>query len=227
MALSNPIEHMRRTDISRPDYQGVVVDNKDPLKLQRVRVRVAQLHRNVPDDKLPWTMSMDSGRQTNAGAGVGGVNVPPIGAKVNYSLTENDPHNPRISGSPTTKDVTKDNELLNEDYPGTYGDIDQAGNKRATNTEKNTITETHVSGTTTHIDGGGNFSVFSVSNIVLAAKGSVTIVADGKISVHAKGNCDVKGANIFLNGSSAAATTAPPGARSRPSIPSPAGQTTA
>lgn len=226
MALSNPVQHMGRTNISRPDYQGTVINNKDPLKLQRVQVRIPQLHRNIPDDKLPWTMPMDSGRQTNAGSGVGGVNVPPIGAKVNYALTENDPHNPRITGSPTTKDVTKDNELLNEDYPGTYGDIDHAGNKRATNTEKNTITETHVSGSTTHTDGSGNMSQFSVGNIDIAAKGNITIVADGKISIHASGNCDMKGANIHLNGSSAAATTAPAGARSRPSIPSPAGKIT-
>lgn len=227
MALSNPIQHLGRTNISRPDYQGQVVDNKDPLKLQRVRVRIPQLHRNVPDDKLPWTMPMDSGRQGNAGSGVGGVNVPPIGAKVNYSLTENDPHNPRITGSPTTKDVTKDNELLKEDYPGTYGDIDHAGNKRATNTEKNTITETHVSGSTTHTDGSGSMSMFSVKDINIAAKGNITIVADGKINVHASGNLDLKGATIQLNGSGAAATAAPAGARTRPTIASPAGKTTA
>lgn len=226
MALSNPIQHLNRTNIARIDYPGKVIDNKDPLKLQRVKIRVPQLHRNIPDDKLPWVMPMDSGRQTNAGVGVGGVNVPPIGAKLNFSLVDNDPHNPRAVGSPTTADVTKDNELLNEDYPGTYGDIDHAGNKRATNTEKNTISEVHVKGSTRHIDGDGSISEFSVKDLNLSAKGDINIVADGKINLHAKGATDIKGSTISLNGSSAGLSSAPPGARTRPNIPSPAGKET-
>lgn len=225
MAMANPIQ-MTRTNLLKGDYHGVVVDNKDPKKQQRVRIRVPQLHRNIPDNKLPWSMPDASGRQANAGVGVGGVDVPPIGSKVMFSLTENDPHNPKYKGSPTTDDVNKNNELLNEDYPGTYGQVDHAGNKATVNTEKNEITTTHVSGTTTHTDGAGNVSIVSVGNITLSAKGNITIVADGVIKVHAKGNLSSKGAVINLNSGDGAASATETGARTRPNIPSPAGKTT-
>lgn len=189
-------------------------------------MRVAQLHRGVDDADLPWVRPTNSGQQANAGVGVGSVRVPPVGAKMNFSLPDNDPHNPRISGSPTTDDVNKDNELLNENYPGTYGAIDQAGNKTAVNTEQNTFTYTHKSGSTINIDGNGNISIYSAKNLTLSANESVTIASKTGMKVHATGALDLKGSRIDLNGAGAVTTVASPNARTRPTIPSPAGKTT-
>lgn len=224
MALSDPIRDFKRSDLTRPDYTGVVVDNNDPEKRQRVRIRVPQLHRNTPDEWLPWSAPKNNGNIANAGAGVGSVFVPPKGAKLDYSLTDNDPHNPQYGGSVTTDDVNKDNPILQEDYPHTYGAQDQAGNLEKTNTDKNTKTFIHKSGATTHIDGNGAMSHFSPNDISLVANGKITIVAGGGIVIQAGGNLDMKGARIDFNGNSAPQTIAPTAPRTRPSIPSPAGQ---
>src|SRR5690606_2925684 len=104
-------------------------DTKHPdgKKRGRVRIRIPALHRNVPDEELPWSMP-NNGGQANSGGGAGTVDIPPIGAKVFVNYDEQDPHNPRYGGSPTTDDVYGDNELLEEDYPYTKGSIDDAGN---------------------------------------------------------------------------------------------------
>ena len=225
MALMDPIHDLKPSNLTRPDYTGVVVINNDPEKRQRYKVRVAQLHRGIPDEDLPWVMPQNNSSQANAGVGVGGVNVPPKGAKMNYSMTDNDPHNPMVNGSVTTDDVNKDNELLNEDYPGTYGMVDHAGNKEATNTEKNTQTRTHKSGATHHTDGNGSQSQYSPGDITIACKGKLTLAADGGIFIHAKGPLDLKGSTISLNGGGSAATVPPVGVRPRPNIPDPSNNT--
>lgn len=222
MALMDPIRDLGRTNIANAEYAGSVVSNQDPKKQQRVRIRVPQLHRGIPDDKLPWVRPSNNGGQANAGVGVGTVNVPPVGAKMNFSLPDNDPHNPRMAGSPTTDDVNKDNELLNEDYPGTYGVIDHAGNKKAVNTEKNTITDTHKSGSTTHTDGDGNVSIYAAGTLTLSAAKGVVIAGTTGIKIHTSGPLDLKGSRIDLNGSGAVTSVTPPTARPRPNIPSPA-----
>lgn len=223
MALSNPFGDYARSKLERPDYVGVVVDNNDPEKRQRVRIRVAQLHRNVPDDQLPWAMPSNNGAQANAGSGVGTVNVPPVGSKMSYQLTDNDPHNPRMGGSVTTDDANSENELLQEDYPHTVGSVDQAGNLTKVNTKKGTITTTHVSGASIHIDAGGNISLFSPGKLTLAANGGVDIVGGGTVNVHG-GTVDLKGGRIDLNGSGSALSPSASGARTAPVIKSPSGQ---
>lgn len=226
MALSDPVRDFGRSNLQPAEYSGKVVNNQDPLKQQRVKIRVPQLHRTIPDEYLPWVRPMNNGSQANAGAGVGTVNVPPVGAKMNFTLPDNDPHNPRMSGSPTTNDVNKDNPLLGEgmDYPGTYGGQDHAGNLKATNTEKNTITRTHKSGTTDHIDGNGNRSIFSAGTLTLSAQ-QIIIASAGGIKMHASGALDLKGSRIDLNGPGGPVSVSAPSARTRPSIPSPAGKT--
>lgn len=226
MALSDPIRDFGRTDISKAEYKGTVVSNQDPQKQQRVRMRVPQLHRNVSDEDLPWVRMTNNGPQANAGAGVGTVNVPPVGAKMNFSLPDNDPHNPRISGSPTTDDANKGNPLLEDgmDYPGTYGAQDHAGNLKAVNTEKNSIQKSHKSGTTDHIDGDGNRSIYSAGTLTLSAAKGIVIAAGTTVKVHATGALDLKGSRIDLNGAGAPTSVSAPGVRTRPSIPSPAGK---
>jgi Type VI secretion system/phage-baseplate injector OB domain len=215
---------MHRPSLKVQNYTGVVVDDNDPKKRQRVRIRIPQLHRNVPDDKLPWSMPQAEG-QMNAGGGVGTVKVPPKGSHLFLKYDDDEPHHVYYGGSPTTDNVHKDNEILKEDYPDTMGHVDQAGNKATVNTRKNTITTTHVSGSQTHIDGAGNVTVFGAGKVTVAASGDLVLAAGGNISIHAGGNVDVKGGQIQLNGAGAGTSIGPAGARTRPTIESPSGKT--
>lgn len=214
-SLLNPFDTLKPR-FAHQDLVGWVVDNVDPDKRQRVRVRVPQLHRNVPDDKLPWAIMDSSQSRANAGAGAGSVNVPVKGSKIYVRFEENDPHNPRYSGSPATDDVNKDNELLKEDYPHSRGTIDDAGNRTNVNTEKETIDVTHKSGTTIHIDANGTVSITTAGDFQMGVNGKCTIVSTGAMTLQAP--------TIDLNPGGISATAAT--ARARPEIADPAGKTT-
>lgn len=225
MGLVNPGRELNiRPDLKVQQYTALVVDNNDPEKRERVRIRIPQIHRNVPDDKLPWSMPMREG-QAQAGSGVGAVRVPPAGSQLFVKYDADDPHNMYYGGSPTVDTVHEENELLDEDYPDTYGDVDQAGNKWSINTRQNTITFQHVSGTVVHIDGSGNVNIVSKKDINLGAKGDINIIAEGTIRSHAKGLNSIKGNPVLINGSNSGSTVGDPGQRTRPTIASPAGQT--
>lgn len=226
--LMNPLDS-RRNSTKRTDLIATVIENddtkhKDGKKRGRVRIRIPALHRNVPDDKLPWAMPAAGGSNFNAGSGAGSVNIPPIGAKVFVTYDEQDPHNPRYSSSPTTDDVFSENELLEEDYPNVYGGVDDAGNLTKVNKVKNTITNTHISGTTQHIDGSGNHSIFGKKNLDQVATENLVQSAGGKAALHAKGITSIKGSMVMINCSDAFMEGSAPGSRTKPVIKNPGGK---
>ena len=199
-----------RNQFAQHDLVGYVIDNNDPEKRQRVKIRVAQLHRNVTDEDLPWAIPDGSQSRGNAGAGAGSVNVPVLYAKVYIRFDDNDPHNPRYSGSPTTDDVNGENELLDSDaesYPHSRGNIDDAGNRYNVNAEKETIDHTHKSGTTEHTAANETKTIASAADLYLTAQGEIHIAA--------KGNIYINGALVHINNG---ADVAPTVARERPAI---------
>jgi hypothetical protein len=216
--MGNPLTDFTRPQVKSNNMVGFVVNNvdeDDKKQRQRVQIRIPMLHRNISDEDLPWSIpDVTFNSYSNAGAGVGGVNIPPIGSKLYVRFDENDPHNPRYSGSPSTDDVSKDNELLKEDYPHTRGTVDAAGNRSSVNVEKNTKTDIHKSGTTIHIDANGTISIASAADFNLGAQGNINIVA--------KGDCNIDGANVNINGGAQATSTTE---RPRPQIPSQEGKT--
>lgn len=212
-----PIGQNVRPKLTKNDLVGYVIDNVDPDKRQRVKIRCAQLHRNVEDADLPWAIPDTSQGKANAGAGAGSVNVPARFAKVYFRLDDNDPHNPRYSGSPTTDDVNKDNELLKdeESYPHSRGSVDDAGNRMNVNSEKETVDFTHKSGTTEHTAADGTKSIASASDMYLTAQGDIHITAKGKIFIN--------GTEVHINNGASPGGITP---RDRPKIEDKSNQTT-
>lgn len=224
MAIPDPSQELRRPNLTSTNFIGKVIDVNDPEKRQRVKLRIPQLHRGVPDNLLPWTRPSSSQGGANAGAGAGSVRVPPKGATLYGNLEGNDPHNIHYGGSPTIDSAHKDNEILNEDYPHTFGEVDHAGNKTVTNTQKNTKTYVHKSGTTIHISADGSVSISTPKDVNVSAKAGINVAADGNINIHAKGALNLKGAPILFNGAGAPNDASSITARTRPNIPDPAGK---
>lgn len=223
MGLLDPSRDLQRPTLQGAEFEGYVVDNEDPEKRQRVRVRIPVLHRDIPDDKIPWANSRGVG-QANAGGGVGAVDVADKNAKVTVKFLTNDPHDPQYGPSPTSDDVNKDNELLNEDYPSTTGHVDKFGNRWSTNKATGDVNFTHKSGATVSIDGSGNVSISSPTDLNFSAKGRISLACSGKLELSTGAGFNIVGAPLDLN------TTGPntpniPGERSTPQIPDRSGQT--
>lgn len=224
MAMSNPAKDLKGTRLNAGKWRGYVVDRNDPEKRQRVKIRIPQLHRGIPDSQLPWSMPTNGG-QANAGGGVGTVAIPAKGALVEGFFEEDDPHNFRFTGSPPVDSVNKDNELLGEDYPYTEGSIDESGNRTSVNRLRNEILIHHTSGASIFIDGAGNISLNAKGKLTLNGAQGVDVTGGGTINMHSGEKVDSKGGPIFMNSSGPKLSSSSPSSRSTPSIPSASGKT--
>ena len=225
MAMSD-FSQVKKPTLQGSEYEGHVISNKDPDKRQRVQIRIPILHRGIPDDKLPWSNTKAGGGTSNAGSGVGSVQVPDNFAKVRINFVDDDPHNPQYSTSPTSDDVNKDNELLQEDYPSTQGNADSFGNRWSVNRATGDVNFTHKTGTSIHVDGAGNVSIGSPTSVVIGAASDISVIAGGVLKLHGAGGVDIAGPRIDLNTNAADSPTVG-GARPQPQITSQAGKTNA
>lgn len=224
MGLLDPSRDIKRPSLANTEIEGYVVDVDDPEKRQRVRVRIPVLHRDIPDDKLPWSNQRGM-NQANAGAGVGAAAVPDKNAKVMVRFMNDDPHDPQYGPSPTSDEVNKDNELLNEDYPNTIGNVDSYGNRWSTNKATGDVTFVHKSGASHTYDGAGNISMSSPGDIHINAKGSLILAAEGSTTLSSKSVTNIAGSSSVEINSGAASNVTVPGARQTPQIPDRSGQT--
>lgn len=158
---------------------GVVVSNSDPLHLGRVKVRIAELHpQNLEDQYLPWVESWQFRSSVN---GQGSINVPDVGSKCRVMFPSDDMYSGvYISGVPNVSQ-----ELL-EDYPNTYGFIDRSGSLICANTNKDTYTLYHVSGTKLTIDGKGNCILQATGT------GSGESLSDSQLNIQVVGNAKIQ-----------------------------------
>lgn len=134
---------------------GLVVDNKDPEKAGRVRVRVAGLHDNIPDDHLPWAINGNaSGRGPSSNAAQ--VRIPHKGSRVKVNFQQGDPTNPEYMGGVMTKASIP--EVFKTNYPHRNGEMFPNGTHWYLDEQANTFFFTH-GGLTATIDGGGNLKI--------------------------------------------------------------------
>lgn len=199
MGLMSP-RAMRKTPTLKTNYPtGIVVDNNDPLKQGRIRMRVAGLHpSSIPNNLLPWMLPHQSG-QANAGRGIGNVHVPPIGAKLHAMFDGDDPHNATYKHSPPTEDVHKGNPLREMDYPHTYGWKDHGNNLFFVNTKTGEMGIKMKDGSSIIFKDGSLTTTMS-KNITTSAKGKHTAKAKGGMIMHSEGALTTKGKTIDNNG---------------------------
>jgi len=136
-------------------YEGKIVDNNDPAKLGRCKIRVYGIFNDsVADEDLPWAIPEFG----FVGGKAGSFIVPPIDTFVNVHFDRGDIYSPHYS----TKALDNNNlpEERNTDYPDTMilfktdeGDILQM------NRRSKLLTFIHNSGTQLTIDRLGNVDV--------------------------------------------------------------------
>lgn len=105
---------------------GTVVDNQDPLKLQRIRVKIPFLLEGEVDS-LPWLAPMHRPGVGTDSSGQCIVEVPPLGARVVVEFQKGDLNYGLVVGQIASADVPVSSELL-KNYPNRRGYQDAAGN---------------------------------------------------------------------------------------------------
>lgn len=139
-------EHIKEDqDLFSFSFQGKVVDNNDPDKLGRIKVEVPNVYQG--DKSLfPWVHRKESGNN-------GEFSVPPLNTIVEISFPDRDLYNPTYCGRYLK--AGKIDSVFEEDYPNTYGYVDDAGNKFTANKTSKLVKYEHSSGHTHSLSDSG------------------------------------------------------------------------
>lgn len=166
---------MEKQNIKSVSYKGKVVDNNDPLKLGRVRVRVFEMYGNpaieqyITDEDLPWINQ----RPASFLGDTSFFAVPEIGTELTIDYPTSDPHFGYYKGG--INSLVNRNTFFDVDYPNSYGFIDSRNNYVRINKTQDTIQIGHSSGTTIVINADGSITINS--NIINITAPSVNITA--------------------------------------------------
>lgn len=171
-------------------HPGKVVDNNDPKKMGRCRVRVFGIYGDsIPDEDLPWAFPEGS----FAGSKVGSLVVPPVDAIVNVRFEGGDMYMPfystKVQTAKNLKDM-KSNPLGG--YPNTivFFETDE-GDWLKMDRKSGSVEFQHRSGATIEISKSGHITISNANTenggLDLLAKGDVGIQAGGDIMLNAGG----------------------------------------
>jgi phage baseplate assembly protein gpV len=200
------------TDVLNPNYEevyliGTVVQNVDPLNLDRVKVNVPRLYTGAEKD-LPWVAPFKPNAVTGQGEGFGTYGSPAIGSSVIILLQAGDPHYPVYVAGLGKK--------ANGFFPSgtSWGFQDKFGNKVRFNEAKEIRVESaagvHIvispagavsltSPSTVSVAAAGNLSLSSDADIAINAGGALAMSSGGASTLSAGGSATITGTTIHLN----------------------------
>ena len=220
MSFLRPQQDFNNPKLGEEFYRGIVVDNADPDKLHRVKIRIEELHGNqndIPDSHLPWAIHfrpsfLGGGSNLSSGA------IPRIGSDVLVKHIRGEIYQPAYmfelahAGNRINK--------VEEDYPESYAMVDSDGNYWHVNMQQDilnilfngskvmeiTLNRTTTIGNDDTLNVGNN-KTESVINTHTQNAATFNINTSGDTNITANGNVNVQGSNINLNGSSAGVLT--------------------
>lgn len=227
--LRRDMDSSRKRTLAGSEMTGIVVDDKDPEKNERIKVRVKGIHDDISDEDLPWARSNRSGASSNGGD-TGSIGpIPKKGTAVSLRYPDDSMYN-GIYSSTATGDKQQSAELYQgkdttgNDYPHVSSNIDTSGNRVTYNNKKDTIDIEHVSGTHYSIDGKGHmsikiadkkvgedaqernskgFSITVVGPVNIRCSGDAQIGADGDVNIISRKNVNIGAEgkiNLFSKG---------------------------
>lgn len=185
--------------MSTAGYEGLflatVVDNNDPKKLQRVRIRIPEVLDAEKDEDLPWLLPRLVSAFGSTDSAVT-VAVPKVGSKLLVSFQNGDVHFPVFEGYPHLESTVTP-EALATNYPNRRGYVDPSGNIfYVDGTEgSEVIYLKHKSGTELTILADGTVQVKAVKDINMEAP-NINLKATTKITLDAP-NAEVTGDTLL------------------------------
>jgi uncharacterized protein involved in type VI secretion and phage assembly len=175
-------------------FLATVVENNDPNKRQRIKVRISNLLEGEPDS-LPWLAPLqDPGFGT--GTAYGKVSVPRLGSVVVVIFQNSDPHYGLYLGTLHHSNFSLPSELQTN-YPDRYGFKDIAGNFFFVDQTEGSVDVRfqHKSGTSILIDDQGNVTVNAVKNssVSIAENSTVSVGQNSNVSIEGNSDLSVQG----------------------------------
>jgi hypothetical protein len=171
--LINISDHLRKNNLLGQDHKGIVVDNKDPRRLSRVKVSIPGLIESTDPAALPWAI-IKSPTSMGGRGDLSSRHIPEINSEVIVRFPYNDPYMPVVEGYWQSSTTTQG--YLDEDYPNTYGFRDVQNTHLRINKVKKILEFVHAS--------GAEFKIQKDSLIeVKSSKGIRFISEDGRTEI--------------------------------------------
>lgn len=177
-------------------WVGKVIDNKDPDKIGRCKIRVQGYYEGIEDSDIPWALPSPSFIGSLRGSFV----VPQVGTLVNGHFDQGDENIPVYDGLAIHEANTKNISDKNDDYPNTMVLFEtDDGDGFSVNRKSGTISLKHRSGSVITLDKSGNLTI-ELDNLGTGGKLNVKTKGDAKIDVG--GNAEVKASgDVKVDGS--------------------------
>lgn len=186
-------------DPLKKSHIGVVVDNNDPEKLDRVKVHL-DMWDHLTTEQLDWVRPKKEcflGGSPNSAKHY----IPELGDEVRVTFPNGDERDPQYEGV----EVNEGNKctLFDEDYPHTYGEKDSVGNFTMTNRRTKIMVHKFASGTTVQADPDGSVSVFTEDNLTyIRLDGDGTITLKGaKINIVGTDEVNIDSTKVSIKAS--------------------------
>ena len=181
-------------------FAAQVIDNLDPTKKQRIRVRIPGLL-DGPTNYLPWILPKHDtrfGTGNGPNGAYGHQYVPPVGALIVVYFEEGELYYGATEGAVPVQGVSLS--VLETNYPNRYGFRDPGGNHFYVDTQSGDVEFRHKSGTTFHIlqdgtvniSGAANLNANIQGNLHAVVQGNMSATVDGNTSIHTSGNTDLQ-----------------------------------
>lgn len=211
------------TDNSVPEYNhhwtGKIIDNNDPIKLGRCKIRIVGFYDELDDNALPWAMP----ETTYFGSSKGNFTVPPIGTLVRGYFDNGDDQKPIYTAiAPNVDNYTTTDLVKNPDEAFDYPNIvtlfnSDEGERATLNRATGELKLIHRSGTSIMITPKGEIKIETNAlksrgtpsrssaslpteiGAEVSISGPITVVAQNDINVTAKLHSTV---NITAQGGS-------------------------
>lgn len=167
-------------------YNGKVVDNDDPLRQGRCKIRVYGIHSDeIPDGDLPWAEM----EQSFVGSTLGNMVIPPVDAIVKVIFDKDDIYSPRYTSKVLhTQSLLELSTNTMEDYPDSMVFFQtDAGEYFKINRSTNVSTYRHASGLVIRVEADGSCTIDNEGT----ETGNITINTGGDIEVNCGGSADV------------------------------------
>lgn len=171
-------------------YPGKVVENNDPLKKGRCRIRVYGVYEDsIPDDEIPWAIPDGN----FVGSAAGSFIVPPKDAVVNVYFDNDDMYSPKYTTKVQQKPIGDMASNPLGDYPNTmvFFETDE-GDYFKLNRKTGEFVFSHRSGASISISKNGHIVVDNSKTesggMDFVSKGKMKLQSEDDIVLNTKGN---------------------------------------
>lgn len=185
------------------DYLGIVADNVDPEKQQRVRVTIPGLLEADVVTDLPWVAPAQCSL-FGIGDNFGVLRVPRIGTKVLVRFGDDPPLSGIYTGDVVTGLTLLPDEIL-ADYPNKVGFVTPVGDICYTDLTAKTFYYKHNSGTSVEVLADGTLRINVAGDMQTTVAGDYTLTVQGERTISVAGSqvTTVQGSNtLSVSGSS-------------------------